>query len=298
MNGIYNFGKYIFYSVFILIVSCQAKTRESNVQTITVEDSIIHNMSFVFVPKGEYTLGIKKKVKMLPYDYWIMKYEVTNKQYFEFLTSALNDSILYRDGDSIKFHYNGDKLRKEGNYVVKILDDRIYFHINQLMLDSTYWNHPVTEITWFGATAFCNYYGFSVPDKFEWEKAARGMTGWNYPWGDTLESIRANYHNSGDPFDNGTTPVGFYNGQNYQGYQTKDSPSPYGCYDMAGNAWEYTNSSILPDMPFVQGAGGGFLYHTGAMCQSWYFSLFGYPVPAKIDRPFKSDGFRCVIKYY
>lgn len=250
----------------------------------------------MYVTKGKYTQGIKNKVENIPYNFWIMKYEVTNKQYYDFLVTALKDSIVYRDNDTIKISYAGDECRKKGIYVAKILDDRIFYKQGRLVLDTTYSNHPVTEITWFGATVFCKYYGFSLPDKFEWEKAARGSTGWNYPWGNTLKPNRVNFHNSGDPFDNGTTPVGFYNGQNYKGYQTVDSPSPYGCYDMAGNAWEYTNTSILPGMPFTLGGGGGYLYHTGAMCQSWYFSLFGYPIPPRFDRPFKSDGFRCVVK--
>ncbi len=254
-------------------------------------------MKFVLVPKGNYTYGINKEIKKNNYDYWIMKYEVTNQQYFSFLVKALNENIVYVDKDTIKWNYNGDELRPQNTYVAKILDDRIYYKENKLYLDTVFAKHPVTEVTWFGATVFCKYYGFQLPDKFEWEKAARGMTGWNYPWGDTLEFNRANFHNSGDPFDNGTTPVGFYNGQNYNGYQTKDSPSPYGCYDMAGNAWEYTNTILLENLAVYNGGGGGYWYHTGAMCKSNYFSTFGYGCyPVKIDRPFKSDGFRCIIK--
>ena len=51
----------------------------------------------------------------------------------------------------------------------------------------------------------------------------------------------ANYHHSKDPFDvsNWTTPVGFYNGRIHGDFQTVDSPSPYGCYDMAGNVSEW-----------------------------------------------------------
>ena len=34
---------------------------------------------------------------------------------------------------------------------------------------------------------------WEVPDQYEWEKAARGATGYDYPWGDELSSQRANY---------------------------------------------------------------------------------------------------------
>jgi formylglycine-generating enzyme required for sulfatase activity len=269
-----------------------------------IKEKTLMEIKFVYVAKGPFKHGTENKIKNIDYDYWIMKYEVTNKQYYDFLKIQLNNKALYIKGDSVKINYKGDSLkyknnflRPKGEYLIKILDNRIFIKSDTLYLDTAYSDHPVTEVTWFGATAFCKYYGFQLPDRFEWEKAARGMTGWDYPWGNTLDSNRANYHNSGDPFDNGTTPVGFYNGQNYHGYQTIDSPSPYGCYDMAGNAWEYTNSTLFNDMAVYYGGGGGYLYHTGAMIKSNYFSSFGYGCfPFRIDRPFKSDGFRCIIK--
>ena len=227
-----------------------------------------------------------------------MKFETTNLQYYNFLQAAFKDSFLNIKNDTVIWNFPGDAFRIKSTYTAKILDDRIYLKNGKLKLDSNYANHPVTEVTWFGATAYCKWNRFSLPDIFEWEKAARGMTGWNYPWGDSLESNRVNYYNSGDPFDNGTTPVGFYNGQKYKGYQTKNSYSPYGCYDMAGNAWENIETPITKSHPlFLCGGGGGYLYHTGAMCQSWYHKLFGIrDSTARIDRPFKTDGFRCIIK--
>jgi formylglycine-generating enzyme required for sulfatase activity len=113
-------------------------------------------------------------------------------------------------------------------------------------------NHPVTMVTWFGAKAYCEFYGWRLPLEIEWEKAARGTDGRAYPWGNEISSFNANYYHSDDPFDRlfaglgGTTPVGFFNGGNYAGYQTIDSPSPYGLYDMAGNVWQWTGD-VYPD---------------------------------------------------
>ncbi|MFC1784869.1 formylglycine-generating enzyme family protein, partial [Candidatus Neomarinimicrobiota bacterium] len=82
------------------------------------------------------------------------------------------------------------------------------------------------------------YYGLRLPTKDEWEKAARANSMTNYPWGNTFSSSYANFKDSGDKYDNDTTPVGYYNG----GGNTNDSYSPYGIYDMAGNVWEWTSS--------------------------------------------------------
>lgn len=279
-------------SIFLLnFYGCDLKSNKINIL-----ESEFEKIPFVFIPKGEFTYGINDEKRNLGYDFWIMKYEVTNKQYSNFIKYCLSDSSFCLNGDTLKWYYQGDSLRLKGYYTAKIFDERIWVQNDSVFLDTHFQRHPVTRLTWFGSKAFCEWKSFTLPNQFEWEKAARGNTGFNYPWGDKLEFNRANFHNSGDPFDNGTTPVGFFNGANYKGYQTIDSPSPYGCYDMAGNAWEYTNSTIFPNLPYLEGGGGGYLYHTGAMIQSWYRSYFGYPIPSIPDRSFISDGCRCIKK--
>ena len=105
---------------------------------------------------------------------------------------------------------------------------------------------PVVLVTWFGAKAYCEFYDNRLPLEFEWEKAARGTDGRAYPWGDEIARNNANFYSSHDLFEKivgglgDTTPVGFYNGQAYEGYQTLDSPSPYSLYDMAGNVWQWS----------------------------------------------------------
>ena len=129
----------------------------------------------------------------------------------------------------------------------------------------------MTNVSWFGANAFANYYDWHLPDDYEWEKAARGNTGYEYPFGNSIDNSQANYWESGDPWDNGTTPVGFYNGQYYEGFQTTDSPSPYGAYDMAGNVHEWIYSWYSESLPYRNRRGGLWSYMGGSPsgCRAW-----------------------------
>ena len=100
-------------------------------------------------------------------------------------------------------------------------------------------DHPVTTVSWYGAKAFCDYYGYRVPTEAEWEYAARGGYHdpyYQYPWGsNSIDCSKANHRIDGGfcnplnltswPY---TSPVGYYGPQ-----------GAYGLCDMSGNLWEW-----------------------------------------------------------
>jgi formylglycine-generating enzyme required for sulfatase activity len=73
-------------------------------------------------------------------------------------------------------------------------------------------------------------YAFRLPSEAEWEKAARGEFGFEWPWGNEFDPNKCNSSEGGK---GGTTPVGLY---------SSAGDSPYGCADMVGNVWEWTQS--------------------------------------------------------
>lgn len=101
-------------------------------------------------------------------------------------------------------------------------------------------NYPVTNITNDQAERFCTWLGGRLPNEDEWEKAARGVDGRIYPWGDAWPTSTNNLANiplyldaagrGRDLFPVGTFP----NGQ-----------SPFGLMDMAGNAWEWMYNGTI-----------------------------------------------------
>lgn len=93
-------------------------------------------------------------------------------------------------------------------------------------------DHPVVNVNWYAAVAYCRWSGKRLPSEAEWELAARGGRNTLFPWGDApADQTRANF---GESHVGTTTRVGLY------------PVSAYGLYDIVGNAWEFLADQWKP----------------------------------------------------
>ncbi len=191
-------------------------------------------LGFVKIPSGRFVMGSDPLIDFMAYsnerwsrdknqadvylnEYYISQYEVTVAQYAQFVAATgypVVEGVLDQPGD-----------------------------------------YPVSNVSWADALAYCRWlektlpnnveypadiremlnadWHFSLPNEAQWEKAARGLTGNIYPWGNELDQLKANFNGSGKEV------VG----------SRHCSECSFGLSDMSGNVWEFTRSPFL-DYPF------------------------------------------------
>ena len=199
----------------------------------------------VFVPAGEFTMGVSEEDKAsalafgwgegwsahiayliesaIPQrtvhlgDFFLDRYEVTNQAYFAFVVATSH--------------------RLPGMW-------RTHAHLSEP-------DQPVVGVSWDDAQAYCQWADKRLPTEAEWEKAARGVDGRRFPWGDDWDGTRVHSADAlaGEDLPSfavwnawressrtdaklrRAAPVGSH----------PDGASPYGAEDMAGNVWEWVD---------------------------------------------------------
>jgi len=217
--------------------------------------------TMVLIPAGEFQMGdtrnegeSRERPVHVVYvdDFYMERYEVTNQQYADALNWALNqgnlitviNGVVYQADSGTSFPYCITNPTTPESHIT--WNGRVF----GVLVGKD--NHPIVQVSWYGAAAFCNWRsemelrtlcynlstwecdfnanGYRLPTEAEWERAARGgAAGWRFPWGNTIQHTRANYYSSTSysydtsptrsyhPLWNAgphpwTSPVGFFDG--------------------------------------------------------------------------------------
>jgi len=233
--------------------------------------------------------------------YYIDRYEVSNAQYKQFVraTARAEPFSWTQNGFNLmEFRLQASDLETlrwiASEYFRFDIDTRTASkkRLLQLMREDQAMKArlPVTGVSWYDANAYCLWAGKRLPSEAEWEKAARGKDGREFPWGNEWDTGQTNVGDDAD-WEGGIAPVGSY----------KNNQSPYGVYDMAGNVWEwtadwyqpyansdYTSKDFGETQKVIRGGGGG----VGHYSLSFFFrsAMRGNAAP---DTQSGDVGFRC-----
>ena len=192
----------------------------------------IDDSEMVLVPAGPFLYGSRdddpeansnekpQRVIDLP-TFYMDVFPVTNKQYCEFLNQKRPDNKTLAKWINLTKSFFGEKCsttKGHSGYIVGKGRER----------------HPVIYVSWHGAEAYAMWAGKRLPSEEEWEKAARGTEGAKYPWGNELDDSLCNTRESGI---GGTSQVDKF----------PEWRSPFGCFDMSGNVWEWWTDSCYDE---------------------------------------------------
>lgn len=270
---------------------------------IEVQTQFSSRIELVTIPAGSFIMGdINGRPNERPAHsvelsaFAIGKYEVTNEQYAQYLTEAFAAGEIFYESTLVtgKIGPFAAQLytRTSGapEFPDTFIDAVPMGNGYEFFARAGFEKYPVVRMNWYGAAAFCAFYGYRLPTEAEWEKACRGGQFLDYGTSDgSISHDLANFEGTGgrDTFS-GPAPVGSF------------PPNTYGIYDI-GNAAEYVFDlydanyySISPSLnPIGPGPAmilaplpGGFALYRGgpwAYRAFWCRSAFRNVVADQID---------------
>ena len=218
-------------------------------QIMVLHKSEVDFDAMLKVPAGEFIYQSKRKV-MLP-DFWIDKYEVTLGQYAKFL-----DYLQQHPDEAAKFDHpqqprGKSHLPHDWETIYAAAKAKQPYKNFSLALSC-----PVFNVDWWDASAYARWKGRRLPTEQEWEKAARGTNGQEYPWGNEWDPKKCN--SNAEHLNRSGTENSQGKGDGFFGCCPVNAipadVSPYGVIGMAGNVSEWTSShDPLDKCPIIRG---------------------------------------------
>jgi formylglycine-generating enzyme required for sulfatase activity len=237
-------------------------------------------MTLVYIPSGDFAMGgisgnpDETPVHVVSLDaYWMDTTEVTNAMFAKFLNVAGNQTeggVTWLDMKEPLVWVSG----KDGIWQALVGKD----------------DYPIVGVSWYGAKAYCEWSGRSLPTEAQWEYAAKGVEGFRFPWGgDGSGCDRSQFLGCGSrPVEVGSLPFG---------------ASPFGVYEMAGNVAEWVGDRYAADYyqksPRQNPTGPINGYYRVLRGGSWGSTYIGLQTTHRVwtgaDTRDSDIGFRCVL---
>lgn len=206
-----------------------------------------HEVEMIFVPPGPFVLGaegyLNPQISVVEKGFWMDRTPVTTEQFALFVEATGYVTDAEREGGV---------AYRQGRLFRKLPDISWRSPLSEAVPFEAIKDHPVRQVSWKDAQAFCRWAEKALPTEQQWEKAARGIDARQYVWGNDWDwrkcnsvcwwarrdfrSFKADFRpwlaQCGSELLDGricTTPVGSF----------ADNVSVYGAVDLAGNTWEW-----------------------------------------------------------
>lgn len=254
-------------SVRVKEATAEMRAKEETLRTMTADSQFDRE---VHIPAGETVIGDRDgqvteqpERKIFLGGYYIDQFEVTFAQYYRFVKTT------------------GHRKPRLAGYLA-VGSENLPFFMDPY--------HPVVGVSWLDGYEYCKWKGKRLPSEAEWERAARGLDGRKWPWGDSMQPGASNLLGEEDDFKY-TAPAGSF----------PLDRSPEGVFDMAGNAMEWVQDWYREDyyrnMPAENPAGPATGELKGIRGASWNDSVKRARTTIRFKAPPEyrdvTIGFRC-----
>jgi formylglycine-generating enzyme required for sulfatase activity/energy-coupling factor transporter ATP-binding protein EcfA2 len=216
---------------------------------------------FIPIPAGEFLYGEPPRPERVDQVYQIAKYPVTNLQFKRFVDAKGYEQEKNWSAEGWDWR-TGKWDSKAPDYLKDWLKQRSPDRRNKpFSWNNRKWNNPlapVVGVSWFEAEAYCRWLSVQLegqqvrlPNEFEWERAARGVQGREYAWGNTFERRQLNCAefwaekediSDYEKWKDWLGSPSYQNASTTLAGQFSEGATPEGICDLSGNVWEWTDS--------------------------------------------------------